>query len=422
MKKLIVFGLGYVGLPLALGLSRERYIIGYDTNSVKILAYKSGVDPSNECGKDNFVRVENNIDFTDNPACLNQEKIVIVTVPTPVDNANVPDLGPLRAACETIGGSLFKGDLVIFESTVYPGATEEVCVPILELTSGLKHLSDFNIGYSPERINPGDKERALGDVVKIVAGDSVVTLDMVESIYAPIIHAGLHRASSIRVAEAAKVIENTQRDVNIALMNELAVICDKLGIKTSDVLEAAQTKWNFLRFSPGLVGGHCIGVDPYYLTHKAHQLGYHPEVILAGRRINDAMPNFIAEKIVKYLLGSKSVASEKRALIIGMTFKENVKDTRNSKAFDLKSALEDFGVVVDTCDPVADQMDGITFTHIPSRRIYDAVILAVPHDQFVSKYTQVLEEVLSETGILFDIKGLWEKELEPIMSGRYFRL
>ena len=218
------------------------------------------------------------------------------------------------------------------------------------------------------------------------------------------------------------MIENTQRDLNIALMNELAVICDRLGIKTSDVLAAAQTKWNFLRFSPGLVGGHCIGVDPYYLTYKAHQVGYHPEVILAGRRINDAMPNFVAGKIVKYLLSNKSVASEKRALIIGMTFKENVKDTRNSKAFDLKSALEDFGVVVDTCDPVADKMDGITFAHIPSCRIYDAVILAVPHNQFASKGTQVVEEVLSETGILFDIKGFWEKELEPDMIDRYFRL
>ena len=422
MKQIIVFGLGYVGLPLAIQLSRHRKVIGYDTNKEKIKSYKLGIDPSGECERGEFTEVEGNLYCTDQSSCLDQEKIVIVTVPTPVDSANVPDLHILKSACKIIGRSLVKGDMVIFESTVYPGATEEVCVPILERTSGLVHLSDFNVGYSPERINPGDKERGLGDVVKVISGDCAATLSIVEAIYKPIIHVGLHRAPSIRVAEAAKVIENTQRDLNIALMNELAVICDKLGIKTSDVLEAAQTKWNFLRFSPGLVGGHCIGVDPYYLTYKAHQAGYHPEVILAGRRINDAMPNFIAGKIVKYLSGSKSVASEKRALIIGMTFKENVKDTRNSKAFDLKSALEDFGVVVDTCDPVADQMDGITFAHIPSRRIYDAVILAVPHDQFVSKYTQVVEEVLSETGILFDIKGLWEKELEPIMSGRYFRL
>jgi len=422
MKQVVVFGLGYVGLPLALQLSRHRKVIGYDSNKEKIKSYKLGVDPSGECERIEFTEVEGNLYFTDRSSCLDQEKIVIVTVPTPIDSANVPDLQILKSACEIIGRSLFKGDVVIFESTVYPGATEEVCVPILENSSGLVHFADFNVGYSPERINPGDKERGLGDVVKIISGDCDSTLSIVEAIYEPIIDAGLHRAPSIRVAEAAKVIENTQRDLNIALMNELAVICDKLGIITSDVLEAAQTKWNFLRFSPGLVGGHCIGVDPYYLTHKAHQVGYHPEVILAGRRINDAIANFIAEKIVKQLLRSKSVGAEQRALIMGMTFKENVKDTRNSKAFDLKSALEDFGVIVETCDPVADKDDAITFTHIPSNRIYDTVILAVPHDQFVPMHTKVMEEVLSATGILFDVKGLWKKELNEIYRGRYFTL
>jgi len=422
MKQIITFGLGYVGLPLAIELSRHRKVIGYDLNKEKIESYKLGIDPSGECESVNFTEVKTNLSFTDQSSCLDQEKIVIVTVPTPVDSANTPDLKILQSACKTIGESLVKGDLIIFESTVYPGATEEICVPILEQNSGLIHLSDFNVGYSPERINPGDKERGLGDVVKVVSGDCASTLDAVEAVYKQIVKVGLHLAPSIRVAEAAKVIENTQRDLNIALMNELAVICDKLKISTYDVLEAAQTKWNFLRFSPGLVGGHCIGVDPYYLTFKANQVGYHPEVILAGRRINDSMPNFIAEKIVKQLLRSKSVGSTQRALIMGMTFKENVKDIRNSKAFDLKSALESFGIIVDTCDPIADKNDEITFTSIPSNQTYNAVILAVPHDYFVSKHTRVVEEVLLDSGILFDVKGLWKKELGESLNGRYFTL
>ena len=422
MKQIIIFGLGYVGLPLAIELSRHRKVIGYDVNKEKIESYKLGIDPSGECESFKFTEVRTNLSFTDQSSCLDQEKIIIVTVPTPVDSANTPDLEILQSACKTIGQSLVKGDLVIFESTVYPGATEEICVPILEQNSGLVHLSDFNIGYSPERINPGDKERGLGDVVKVISGDCATTSDAVEAVYVDIVKAGLHLAPSIRVAEAAKVIENTQRDLNIALMNELAVICDRLEISTYDVLEAAQTKWNFLRFSPGLVGGHCIGVDPYYLTYKAHQLGYHPEVILAGRRINDSMPNFIAEKIVKQLLRVKSVGSQQRALIMGMTFKENVKDIRNSKSFNLKSALESFGIIVDTCDPVADKNDEITFTSIPSNQKYNAIILAVPHDFFVSKHTRVVEDVLLDSGILFDVKGLWKKDLGESLNGRYFTL
>ncbi len=422
MKQIIVFGLGYVGLPLALQLSQYGKVIGYDTNKEKINSFKLGVDPSGECKLEHFEEVQTNLCFTDKSSCLDQKKIVIVTVPTPVDSANVPDLNLLESACKIIGRSLIKGDTVIFESTVYPGATEEVCVPILEQASGLFHLADFNVGYSPERINPGDSERGIGDVVKVISGDSAETVKLLEDLYNPIIQAGLHRASSIRVAEAAKVIENTQRDLNIALMNELAVICDNLDIPTYDVLEAAKTKWNFLSFTPGLVGGHCIGVDPYYLTHKANQLGYHPEVILAGRRINDSMPAFIAEKIVKHLLQNKIVKGQQRVLIMGMTFKENVKDIRNSKAFDLKSKLEGFGILVETCDPVADKSDSITFTDLPSKKIYDAVVLAVPHDQFVSKHTKVVEEVLSDVGILFDVKGLWKKQLYESLQGRYFSL
>ncbi len=422
MKQIIVFGLGYVGLPLAIELSQQRKIIGYDHNNEKINSYKLGVDPSGECEKNQFKEVENNLEFTNQKSCFNQEKIIIVTVPTPVDSANVPDLNLLKSACKIIGGSLVKGDMVIFESTVYPGATEEVCVPILEQASGLIHLSDFNVGYSPERINPGDLERGIGDVVKVISGDCEASVDLVEKIYKPIIKAGLHRAPSIKVAEAAKVIENTQRDLNIALMNELALICDKLGITTYDVLEAAKTKWNFLNFTPGLVGGHCIGVDPYYLTYKANQLGYSPEVILAGRRINDEMPTFIAKKIVEHLLKNKPVGDQHRALIMGMTFKENVKDTRNSKAYDLKSALERFGVLVETYDPVADKNDSITFTKVPSKKIYDAVILAVQHDQFLSEHRKIKEEVLSDEGILFDLKGFWKKELNASLKGRYFIL
>lgn len=422
MKHLIVFGLGYVGLPLALILAKNRKVIGYDNKKEKIDSYNLGIDLSGECDAEQFNEVKKNIIFTNEIEHLHNNKIVIVALPTPVDSANVPDLYILKSACKNIGKSLLKGDLVIFESTVFPGATEEVCVPILEKNSGLTHLSDFNVGYSPERINPGDKNRSIGDVIKVISGDCVKTLDILESIYQPIIQAGLHRASSIRVAEAAKVIENTQRDLNIALMNELAIICDKLDIATSDVLQAAQTKWNFLRFTPGLVGGHCIGVDPYYLTYKASQAGHHPEVILSGRRINDAMPYFIAEKVVKKLLISKSIGSKKRVLIMGMTFKENIKDTRNSKAFILKSAFEEFGIIVDTCDPVADNNDEITFDYIPSHKIYDAVIIAVPHDQFISKHTQVIDEVLLDTGILYDVKGIWKKELGEIMDERYLTL
>ena len=360
MKHLIVFGLGYVGLPLALALAKTRKVVGYDNNKEKIDSYNLGIDLSGECDLKQFIEVKKNIIFTNDIEHLHNSKIVIVTVPTPVDSSNVPDLLPLRYACEIIGGTLLTGDLVIFESTVYPGATEEFCIPILEKKSKLKHKQDFNVGYSPERINPGDKDRGMGDVVKVISGDTKNSLDQIESIYAPIIHAGLHRAESIKVAEAAKVIENTQRDVNIALMNELSVICDKLEINTLDVIDAAKTKWNFLSFMPGLVGGHCIGVDPYYLTHKAQQLGYHPDIILAGRRINDSMPSLVAEKLVKKLLVNKLSKGPKSVLIMGMTFKENVKDIRNSKSFDLKKSLENYGLDVETWDPVVDKSDLIT--------------------------------------------------------------
>lgn len=422
MKHLIVFGLGYVGLPLALALAKTRKVVGYDNNKEKIDSYNLGIDLSGECDLKQFIEVKKNIIFTNDIEHLHNSKIVIVTVPTPVDSSNVPDLLPLRYACEIIGGTLLTGDLVIFESTVYPGATEEFCIPILEKKSKLKHKQDFNVGYSPERINPGDKDRGMGDVVKVISGDTKNSLDQIESIYAPIIHAGLHRAESIKVAEAAKVIENTQRDVNIALMNELSVICDKLEINTLDVIDAAKTKWNFLSFMPGLVGGHCIGVDPYYLTHKAQQLGYHPDIILAGRRINDSMPSLVAEKLVKKLLVNKLSKGPKSVLIMGMTFKENVKDIRNSKSFDLKKSLENYGLDVETWDPVVDKSDLITYIKEQPEKKYDAIVLAVPHDQFVSMFNHVEAELLTESGIVMDIKGVWRSKFKARLGEKYFTL
>ena len=385
MKHLIVFGLGYVGLPLALALAKTRKVVGYDNNKEKIDSYNLGIDLSGECDLKQFIEVKKNIIFTNDIEHLHNSKIVIVTVPTPVDSSNVPDLLPLRYACEIIGGTLLTGDLVIFESTVYPGATEEFCIPILEKKSKLKHKQDFNVGYSPERINPGDKDRGMGDVVKVISGDTKNSLDQIESIYAPIIHAGLHRAESIKVAEAAKVIENTQRDVNIALMNELSVICDKLEINTLDVIDAAKTKWNFLSFMPGLVGGHCIGVDPYYLTHKAQQLGYHPDIILAGRRINDSMPSLVAEKLVKKLLVNKLSKGPKSVLIMGMTFKENVKDIRNSKSFELIKKLRSYDINIHVYDPlILETFEDIVFIRSKKdlkENFYDTIFYSVCHQQ-----------------------------------------
>ncbi len=421
MKKIIVFGLGYVGLPLALAIAKGRDVIGYDINIQKIKAYRNNIDPSGECEGQDFLSVKNNITFTDNASCLDIEKIVIVTVPTPVDKGNVPDLSHLTSACEIIGKHLVKNDLIIFESTVYPGVTEEICVPILEKISKLEHIADFNVGYSPERINPGDKTRSLGDVVKIISGDTKDSLSAVEAVYAPVIHAGLHHAENIKIAETAKVIENTQRDLNIALMNELSLICNKLDINTFQVLEAAKTKWNFLPFFPGLVGGHCIGVDPYYLTYKAQQMGYYPELTLASRRVNDSMANFVAEKLVKKLLVNKFSLGASRVLIMGMTFKENVRDSRNSKSLVLKEILETYGLRVETWDPMVE--DGATdYKAIPPEKKYEAVILAVPHEQFTLMYKFIETELLTEAGLVFDLKGTWQDKLSSSLGSRYLTL
>lgn len=422
MKNLIVFGLGYVGLPLSLALAKKRNVIGYDNDANKIQAYQNNNDPSGECKEEDFYSVKNNIVFTDSVSCLKEEKIVIVTVPTPVDEANTPDLNYLRSATETIGNFLRKGDLIIYESTVFPGATEEFCVPILENISKLKHLNDFNVGYSPERINPGDKTRSLGDVVKVISGDTEDTLCAVEEVYAPIINAGIHRAQSIKVAETAKVIENTQRDTNIALMNELSIICDNLDINTLDVIDAAKTKWNFLPFVPGLVGGHCIGVDPYYLTHIAQKMGYYPEMILSGRRINESMPSFLASKLVKKLIANNLFQSSSSVLIMGMTFKENVTDLRNSKSFVLKECLESYGLKIETWDTMAKENSLISYTKTKPNKLYDAVVLAAPHDEFISMYNYVESKLLNKSGIIVDIKGTWKDELSYKLGERYITL
>jgi len=425
MKQIIVFGLGYVGLPLALALAKDRKIIGYDSNNQKIEAYKNNIDPNHECTSDDFLRVKDNIMFSSDVTCLANEKIVLVTVPTPVDVNNIPDLKPLRSASETLGTYLVSGDLIIYESTVYPGVTEEFCVPILERKSGLCHLTHFNVGYSPERINPGDKERKLGDVVKIISADSADSLNVVKDVYAPIITAGLYAAASIKVAEAAKALENTQRDVNIALMNEMAMICEKIGISTFDVIDAASTKWNFLKFSPGLVGGHCIGVDPYYLTHMATDLGYTPELILAGRRINESMPAFIVDRIIKRLNDNKKTLSKASVLIFGLTFKENVSDIRNSKVIKVASSLSYLGLSVDTYDPYAsdlETLDSNRLESLPFDKSYDCVIFAVSHDKFNELEAKCIKDLLAPGGFVMDIKGVWRDKLLDDLGSNYLSL
>lgn len=425
MRQLIVFGLGYVGLPLALQLAKHNVVIGYDIDEEKIAAYKKNQDPSGECDTRLFEEVKSKIVFTSDAECLKQSKKVIVTVPTPVDSANVPDLTPLRKACIIIGQELMPNDLIIFESTVYPGATREFCVPILSNASRLTYLRDFNVGYSPERINPGDKVRNIGDVVKVISADCEVSLNAMKAIYQPIIQAGLFVAKSIEVAEAAKVLENTQRDINIALMNEISIICNKIGINTYDVLDAAETKWNFLKFSPGLVGGHCIGVDPYYLTYKSAQSGYHAEVVLAGRRINDRMADEIADRIVSRLFSNHYKHRKPRVLVLGLTFKENVRDIRNSKVFNLLHKLKSFNIYLDVFDPYINEVDMSDIqilNSFPKSDNYDCIIIAVAHNEFRQfKATEVFA-LLSEKGFIFDIKGMLRKNIPEFMSNKYLTL
>ena len=410
-QKLAVIGLGYVGLPIALAFAKKIQVIGFDINSNRIELMKKSVDPSGELDVTDFK--DSDITFTNDLTILKEASFYIVTVPTPIDAFNHPNLIPLLAATKTIGAVLKKGDYVVYESTVYPGCTEEDCIPLLEELSGLKLGKDFKVGYSPERINPGDKEHTLSKIIKVVSASDAESLEVVASVYELVVDAGIHKASSIKVAEAAKIIENTQRDVNIALMNELSTICDKLEINTFEVLEAARTKWNFLPFSPGLVGGHCIGVDPYYLTYKARKLGLNPNVILSGRMINDQMPMHVAKKIVTTLIKSGNDISKSRVLILGVTFKENVEDIRNSKVADLIKELQSYSLKIDALDPYASFEE---FKHEYNlefnseiKNVYDVVILAVPHSDYLNKEISYFENLLSDQGLFVDLKAVYRK-------------
>lgn len=411
-----VIGLGYVGLPLAVALSKAHgEIIGFDIDPRRIQALLQGEDRTRELTRDELNQAK--VRYTLNPDDLKAASFIIVTVPTPIDHNNSPDLEPLRKASETIGKQLRPGSVVVYESTVYPGVTEEFCAPILERISGLRYGVDFTVGYSPERINPGDRTHTIDKVVKVVAGQDAATLERVAKVYEAIVTVGVHRAASIQVAEAAKVIENTQRDVNIALVNELALIFDRMGLRTQDVLEAAGTKWNFLPFRPGLVGGHCIGVDPYYLTQKAQQLGYHPEVILAGRRLNDRMGQFIAQKTVKLLIKAGRSVKHARVAVLGLTFKENVPDLRNSRVPDIIRELEDFGVQVMVHDPIADAVEaereyGLRLSDLSELENLDAIILAVAHSEY-NLQPDALITKLSRDGVLVDVKSMFARRDIP---------
>jgi len=407
-----VVGLGYVGLPLAVEFGKKVRTIGFDLSASKIDNYKRCVDPTGEVSTEQL-REARQLEVTTDPALLGQADYIVVAVPTPVDIAHNPDFTPLIGASKSVGAHMKRGAVVIYESTVYPGATEEVCVPILERESGLKWMQDFHIGFSPERINPGDKEHTLTTILKVVSGDDADSLERIAQLYESVITAGVYRAPSIKVAEAAKVIENTQRDLNIALMNELAIIFDKIGIDTLDVLKAAGTKWNFLPFRPGLVGGHCIGVDPYYLTHKAEMIGYHPQVILAGRRINDGMAKFVAEKTVKSMISSGVNIKGAKVNVIGLTFKENCPDLRNSKVADIIHELQSYGVDVHVHDPVADAGEaeheyGVkleTWDGLPKA---DAVVVAVPHKEVLALSLADFQSKLNDNGCFIDVKSQFD--------------
>jgi UDP-N-acetyl-D-galactosamine dehydrogenase len=409
-EKLAVIGLGYVGLPIALEFAKKISVIGFDINADRVEMMKNRIDPSKELEQEEFDGCD--IQFTANIEDLKEATFYIVAVPTPIDEHNLPDLKPLLGASRTVGKVLKKGDYVVFESTVYPGCTEEDCVPVLEEESGLKFNEDFKVGYSPERINPGDKEHTLTKIVKVASGSDEEAAEQVVKVYEMVIEAGVHKASSIKVAEAAKIIENTQRDVNIALMNELSIIFSKIGINTFEVLEAAGTKWNFLRFFPGLVGGHCIGVDPYYLTYKARELGYHSKIINSGRALNDSMGPYVARQTVKNIISKGKDISKSKVLVMGATFKENVSDIRNSKVASVVDELKSFGVDVDVHDPHAssDELnEEYGFKLIPKilPKNYDAVIVAVNHREYLKLDQSYFEDLLTEKGILVDLKGMY---------------
>ncbi|CAH2716770.1 UDP-N-acetyl-D-glucosamine 6-dehydrogenase [Neobacillus rhizosphaerae] len=437
-EKISLVGLGYVGMPIAVAFAKKTDVIGFDVNKQKVELYKNGIDPTKEVG--NEVIKNTTVNFTSNEISLREAKFHIVAVPTPVREDRTPDLTPVESASRTLGRNLTKGSIVVFESTVYPGVTEEICVPILEKESGLKYGVDFKVGYSPERINPGDKEHRLETITKVVSGMDQETLDVIAKVYELVVEVGVYKAESIKVAEAAKVIENSQRDINIAFMNELSIIFNKMGIDTKAVLEAAGTKWNFLKFSPGLVGGHCIGVDPYYLTYKAEQMGYHSQIILSGRKINDDMGKYVAESTVKKMIKANKQINGSKVAIFGVTFKENCPDVRNTKVIDVIKELEEYGIEVKVVDPAADKEDlwneyKITLSNAEEIKGIDAVIFAVPHEEFKAihledvqrmfkpeeqSYLEAINEVAATSEfdievdrkecVLMDIKGLFDRK------------
>ena len=426
MSTVAVVGLGYVGLPLAVEFGKKHRTIGFDLSREKIASYARHVDPTNEVSSEEL-RAANLLSVGTDPAALSEADFSVVAVPTPVDDAHQPDFGPLLGASQAVGAHMKRGATVVYESTVYPGATEEICIPVLEKHSGMKWKTDFNVGYSPERINPGDKERTLTKITKVVSGDTPETLERVAQMYGSVVTAGVHRASSIKVAEAAKVIENTQRDLNIALMNELAIIFDRLGIDTMEVLRAAGTKWNFLPFRPGLVGGHCIGVDPYYLTHKAEMVGYHPEVILAGRRINDGMGKFVAEQTVKLLVRNGWQVNAAPVIVLGLTFKEDCPDLRNSRVIDVIRELQSYGAQVVVHDPVAAAheasheygVDLVPWERLPKAA---AIVAAVAHKQFKARPLSDYLRQLMPKGIIADVKSQFDVESAKASGVTVWRL
>lgn len=427
-EKLALVGLGYVGMPIAVAFSKKVNVIGFDLNDKKIELYKNGIDPTKEVGDKAIAECK--VDFTSDASRLKEAKFIVVAVPTPVNDDHTPDLTPVEGASRLVGQNLSKGSIVVFESTVYPGVTEDICIPIMEKESGLKCGVDFKVGYSPERINPGDKVHRLETITKIVSGMDEETLDTTAKVYELVVEAGVYRAESIKVAEAAKVIENSQRDINIAFMNELSIIFNKMGIDTKAVLAAAGTKWNFLKFFPGLVGGHCIGVDPYYLTYKAEQLGYHSQIILAGRRINDDMGKYVAESLVKNLIKADIPVKDAKVAILGFTFKENCPDTRNTKVIDIYNELKEYGIDPMVVDPIADAAEAkalyhIEFDSMSDVKDMDAIIVAVAHEEFL-KYEKVdFDKMFNEQNtknVLLDIKGLYDRKSYLSEDYSYWRL
>lgn len=416
--KIAVIGLGYVGLPLAIEFAKRYQVVGFDINSRRISDLKRCVDRTLEVSV-NELKQSTSLSYTDNTSDIKECNVFIITVPTPIDRHKQPNLDPLIEASELVARVLKENDVVIYESTVYPGATEEVCVPLLERTSGLRFNENFFVGYSPERINPGDKVRHLTSIVKVTSGSTSATAEYIDNLYSSIVTAGTYKAPSIRVAEAAKVIENTQRDLNIALVNELAIVFNKMGIDTQAVLEAAETKWNFLPFRPGLVGGHCIGVDPYYLTHKAEAIGYYPQIILAGRRLNDGMGEYVAEQLVKKMVKEAIRVNGSKVLVMGLAFKENCPDLRNTRVIDVIEHLRSYGVEVDVCDPWVDPVDaesqyGITLIQSPTKSYYDGIIVAVAHDQYRLQDIAEVRGLGNETHVLYDLKGIWNSSLSDL--------